>query len=127
MDCLPPVPTSTETAITYQHWSALMLTFYCEQPEMRQILMERDARGGMFDAMLFGDDVAVEMPLLPGKSTLPAIEPKCRFLLACTQRTFAVDRLLEPGVVPDTKDRWDPTSMVAMRRPEPRESLEPDW
>jgi hypothetical protein len=44
----------------YEHWSPLMLTFHRDQTGMRQALMERNARVGLVEAMLFEDDTAVE-------------------------------------------------------------------
>jgi Ankyrin repeats (many copies) len=104
----------------YEHWSPLMLTFHWEQPGMRQALMERNARVGLVEAMLFEDDAAVEKMLRRGKSALPKIEPNGGSLLAFARTPFAIDRLLELGVSSDKKDRWDTTPMEAMSRLGPR-------
>jgi ankyrin repeat protein len=104
----------------YEHWSPLMLTFHWDQPEMRQILMERGVRIGLVEAMLFEDDAAVEQMLRRGKSALPKIEPNGGSLLAFARTPFAIDRLLELGVASDKKDRWDTTPMEAMSRLGPR-------
>ena len=104
----------------YEHWSPLMLTFHWEQPEMRQVLMERGARIGLVEAMLFEDDVTVERLLRAGRSALPRIEPNGGSLLAFARTPFAIDRLLELGVSSDRKDRWDTTPMEAMSRLGPR-------
>jgi ankyrin repeat protein len=104
----------------YEHWSPLMLTFHWEQPDMRQALMERNARVGLVEAMLFEDDAVVEKMLRRGKSALPKIEPNGGSLLAFARTPFAIDRLLELGVSSDKKDRWDTTPMEAMSRLGPR-------
>jgi hypothetical protein len=87
---------------------------------MRQALMERNARVGLVEAMLFEDDAAVEKMLRRGKSALPKIEPNGGSLLAFARTPFAIDRLLELGVSSDKKDRWDTTPMEAMSRLGPR-------
>jgi len=100
----------------YEHWSPLMLTFHWDQPDMRRVLVDRGARIGLIEAMLFEDDTLVERLLRPGQSALPAIEPNGGSLLAFARTPFAIDRLLELGVSPDRKDRWDTTPVEAMSR-----------
>lgn len=104
----------------YEHWSPLMLTFHWDQPGMRQALMERNARVGLVEAMLFEDDAAVEKMLRRGKSALPKTQPNGGSLLAFARTPFAIDRLLELGVSIDQRDRWDTTPMEAMSRLGPR-------
>lgn len=104
----------------YEHWSPLMLTFHWDQPGMRQALMERNARVGLVEAMLFEDDAAVEKMLSRGKSALPKTQPNGGSLLAFARTPFAIDRLLELGVSIDQRDRWDTTPMEAMSRLGPR-------
>jgi ankyrin repeat protein len=103
-----------------EHWSPLMLTFHWDQPDMRQILMERGARVGLVEAMLLEDDAAVEKMLRHGESALPKIEPNGGSLLAFARTPFAIDRLLELGVASDKKDRWGTSPMEAMSRLGPR-------
>src|SRR5262245_10638877 len=50
----------------YEHWSPLMLTFHWDQPEMRQVLIDRGAHVGLVEAMLFEDDVLVANLLRAG-------------------------------------------------------------
>src|SRR5262245_34021267 len=45
----------------YEYWSPFMLTFHWDQPGMRQALMERNARVGLVEAMLFEDDTDREL------------------------------------------------------------------
>jgi hypothetical protein len=104
----------------YEHWSPLMLTFHWSGPEMRQILIDHGARVGLVEAMLFEDDVMVERLLRAGRSGLPANEPNGGSLLAFARTPFAIDRLLELGVSPDKKDRWNTSPMEAMSRLGPR-------
>jgi ankyrin repeat protein len=104
----------------YEHWSPLMLTFHWNEPEMRQVLIDRGARIGLVEAMLFEDDAMVERLLRAGKTALPAIEPNGGSLLAFARTPFAIDRLLELGVSPDKKDRWNTSPVEAISRLGPR-------
>lgn len=104
----------------YEHWSPLMVTFHWDQPGMRQALVERKARIGLVEAMLFEDDAAVERMLRRGKPALPKIEPNGGSLLAFARTPFAIDRLLDLGVSVDRKDRWGAAPMEAMSRLGPR-------
>jgi hypothetical protein len=100
----------------YEHWSPLMLTFHWEQPEMRRVLVERGAKVGLIEAMLFEDDALVGGMLRAGKRALPKVEPNSGSLLAFARTPFAIDRLLELGVSTDRKDRWDTSPIEAMSR-----------
>jgi ankyrin repeat protein len=104
----------------YEHWSPLMLAFHWNEPGMRQALIDRGARIGLVEAMLLEDDAMVERLLRPGKAALPANEPNGGSLLAFARTPFAIDRLLELGVSPDKKDRWDTSPVEAMSRLGPR-------
>lgn len=104
----------------YAQWSPLMLTFHWDQPEMRQVLMERGARVGLVEALLFGDDALVEKILRAGKGALLTAEPNGGSVLAFARTPFAIDRLLELGVPAEKKDRWDTTPMEAMSRLGPK-------
>jgi ankyrin repeat protein len=104
----------------YEHWSPLMLTFHWDQPGMRQALVERNARVGLVEAMLFEDDAAVERMLRRGKSALPKVQPNGGSLLAFARTPFAIDRLMQLGASVHQKDRWDTTPMEAMSRLGPR-------
>jgi ankyrin repeat protein len=99
-----------------EHWSPLMLTVHFDQPEMRRVLLERGATVGLVEALMLEDDALVEKLLRPGKSALPTIEPNSGSILAFARTPFAIDRLLELGVAPDRKDRWDTTPIQAMSR-----------
>ena len=107
----------------YEHWSPLMLTFHWDQPDMRRVLFERDARIGLIEAMLMEDDALVERMLRPGKSALPAIEPNGGSILSFARTPYAIDRLLELGVERDRKDRWGGTPIERMSRLGPRGQL----
>lgn len=104
----------------YEHWSPLMLTIHWEQPEMRRVLVERGAKVGLIEAMLFEDDALVERMLRPGKRALPKVEPNDGSLLAFARTPLAIDRLLALGVSTDRKDRWDTSPIEAMSRLGPR-------
>jgi ankyrin repeat protein len=104
----------------YEHWSPLMLTFHWNAPEMRQVLLDRGARIGVIEAMLFEDDAMVERLLRAGKSALPAIEPNGGSLLAFARTPFAMDRLLELGASPNKRDRWNTSPIEAISRLGPR-------
>jgi ankyrin repeat protein len=99
-----------------EHWSPLMLTVHFDQPEMRRELLERGATVGLIEALMLEDDALVEKLLRPGKTALPTIEPNSGSILAFARTPFAIDRLLELGVAPDRKDRWDTTPIQAMSR-----------
>jgi hypothetical protein len=103
----------------YERCSPLMLTFHWDEPGMRQELMDRGARVGLVEAMLFEDDAAVEK-MLRGKSALPKIAPNGGSLLAFARTPFAIDRLLALGAPADLKDRWGATPIEAMSRLGPR-------
>jgi ankyrin repeat protein len=100
----------------YDHWSPLMLAVHWDQPEMRRVLIERDAHVGLVEAMLFEDDALVDDMLRAGASALPEAEPNSGSLLAFARTPFAIDRLLDLGVSPDRKDRWGATPIEAMSR-----------
>lgn len=104
----------------YEHWSPLMLTFHWEQPDMRRVLVERGAKVGLIEAMLFEDDALVERMLRPGKRALPKVEPNGGSLLAFARTPFAIDHLLALGVSTERKDRWDTSPIEAMSRLGPR-------
>jgi ankyrin repeat protein len=100
----------------YADWSPLMLTYHWDQPDVRRVLLEHGARVGLIEAMLAGDDQAVEAMLRPGRRALPDIRPNEGSILAFARTTFAIDRLLELGVERDTKDRWETSPIEAMSR-----------
>jgi ankyrin repeat protein len=102
------------------HWSPLMLTVHFEQPDMRQVLLERGATVGLVEALMLADDAAVEKLLRPGKSALPTVVPNYGSILAFARTTYAIDRLLELGVERDRKDRWGGTPIERMSRLGPR-------
>jgi ankyrin repeat protein len=104
----------------YEHWSPLMLTCHWDQPEMRAELVDRGARIGLMEALLFGDDAAVARMLERGRQALPKIAPNGGSLLALARTPFAIDRLLELGVSATRKDCWDTAPIEAMSRLGPR-------
>jgi hypothetical protein len=66
----------------YDHWSPLMLTVHWDQPDMRQILLDRGARVGFVEALLLEDDAQVGKLLSAGRTSPPDIEPNGGSLLA---------------------------------------------
>jgi ankyrin repeat protein len=100
----------------YQHWSPLMLTVNWRRPDMRQELLRRGARVGLFEAMLLGDDERVELLLRPGRAALPKHIPGGGSPLALARTPFAIDRLMELGVSIDRRDMWDATPLESLSR-----------
>ena len=99
----------------YEHWSPLMITYDKERPDMRETLLARGARIGVTEALLAGDDAAVNRMLRRGKSALPP-DPNGGSILAFARTRYAIDRLLELGAAIDIKDRWETTPMEAFSR-----------
>jgi len=104
----------------YCHCSPLMLTFWSDQPDMRQVLMEQGARIGLVEAMLLEDDTLVESMLSAGAPALPDFDPNGGSVLAFARTPFAIDRLLELGVSTTLKDRWGSSPIDAISRLGPR-------
>jgi ankyrin repeat protein len=98
----------------YGHWSPLMLALNRRQTEMRDELLRRGARVGLLEALMLGDDRA--MDTLLGDGPLPAIQPNEGSILAFARTTYAIDRLLALGAPADVKDRWGATPIDALSR-----------
>src|SRR5262249_19820709 len=81
----------------YDHWSPLMLAVHWSEPDIRRVLIERDATIGLVEALMLGDDALVERLLRPGKTALPAVDPNDGSILAFARPPFPVGRLLELG------------------------------
>ena len=100
----------------YEHSSPLMLTFLWRQPEMRHELVRRDARIGLVEALLFGDDGRVGNMLRQGDPQVPHYRPNGGSILAMARTPFAIDRLLELGAPRDLPDRWHSLPLDALSR-----------
>lgn len=98
----------------YDHWSPLMLAINRDNPGMRDELIARGARIGIFEALLLGDDAKVG-ELLDAYG-LPVIAPNAGSILALARTPYAIDRLIALGASTDTKDRWGSTPIDAMSR-----------
>lgn len=98
----------------YDLWSPLMLAIQRNHDDMRDTLLQRGARVGLLEALLLGNDAAVDDWL--GRGPLPDINPNGGSLLAFARTTFAVDRLLELGAPTERKDRWGSTPIDALSR-----------
>jgi ankyrin repeat protein len=103
----------------YEHWSPLMITYDKDRPDMRETLLARGARIGVVEALMAGDDAAVNRMLQRGKAALPP-GPNGGSILAFARTPYAIDRLLELGAPRDIKDRWETTPMEALSRLGPR-------
>jgi ankyrin repeat protein len=98
----------------YDYWSPLMLAINRDNPGMRDELVARGARIGIFEALLLGDDAKVG-ELLDAYG-LPVLAPNAGSILAFARTPFAIDRLIALGASTDTKDRWGSTPVDAMSR-----------
>lgn len=98
----------------YDHWSPLMLAIQRKHDDMRDALLQRGARVGLLEALLLGDDEAVDGWL--GRGPLPDVSPNGGSLLAFARTPYAIDRLLELGASTDRKDRWGSTPIDALSR-----------
>jgi len=81
---------------------------------------DRRARRGVVEALLLGDDAALDALLATGAEALPSPPPNDGSLLIFARTPFAVERLLALGVSPDAADRWGATPMTAFHRLGPR-------
>ncbi|HEY4215186.1 MAG TPA: ankyrin repeat domain-containing protein [Steroidobacteraceae bacterium] len=100
----------------YEHSSPLMLTFLWRQPEMRQELIRRNARIGLVEALLAGDDGRVGNLLRQSDPRIPHYRPNGGSILAMARTPFAIDRLLELGAPRDLPDRWGSRPLDALSR-----------
>jgi ankyrin repeat protein len=100
----------------YDHWSPMMLAINRDRADMRDELVRRGARVGLFEALMLADDRAVEAMLRPGASALPADAPNGGSILSFARTPFAIDRLIELGAPTDAPDRWGATPIQAMSR-----------
>jgi ankyrin repeat protein len=98
----------------YDHWSPLMLALNRTRDEMRDELLRRGARVGALEALMLGDDDALDRLL--GGGPLPAIAPNGGSMLALARTPWAIDRLLALGAPVHLKDRWGATPIEAMSR-----------
>jgi ankyrin repeat protein len=98
----------------YDHWSPLMLALNRDRPDMIDELHRRGARVGLLEALMLGDDRAVEEHLRDG--SLPAVTPNRGSILAFARTPLAIDRLMALGAQVDVPDRWGSTPIDALSR-----------
>jgi ankyrin repeat protein len=98
----------------YDLWSPLMLSINRDRNEMRDELLRRGARVGLFEALMLADDSPVEELLSAG--VLPDVAPNGGSILAFARTPRAIDLLIALGAKTDAKDRWGSTPMDAMSR-----------
>jgi ankyrin repeat protein len=98
------------------YWSPLALAIERKHNDMRDTLMSRGAKVGLFEALLLGDDARVEVILRRGKAALPKENANEGSILAFARTPYAIDRLLELDVSRSTRDRWGATPIEAMSR-----------
>jgi ankyrin repeat protein len=99
----------------YDRWSPLMLADSRDRVDMRDELLRRGARVGLFEALMFGDDARLE-ELLAAVGRLPETVPNAGSPLNFARTTFAIDRLLDFGASIDTPDRWGATPLRSLSR-----------
>jgi ankyrin repeat protein len=107
----------------YDHWSPLALAVDRGRSDMQQVLLAEGAAVGLLEALLLGDDAAVDRLLRDGRPAsaggrprLPVIRPNGGSLLAFARTTTAIDLLLGLGAETGLKDRWGATPIEAMSR-----------
>ena len=98
------------------YWSPLALAIERKHNDMRDTLMSRGAKVGLFEALLLGDDARVEVILRRGKAALPKENANEGSILAFARTPYAIDRLLELGASRTERDRWGATPIEAMSR-----------
>lgn len=98
----------------YDHWSPLMLAINRRQPSIQEELIRRGAGIGLLEALMLGDDAAVERLLTDDR--LPAIAPNGGSILGFARTPYAIDRLLALGAAMDIADRWGATPIEALSR-----------
>jgi ankyrin repeat protein len=98
------------------YWSPLALAIERKHNDMRDVLMSRGAKIGLFEALLLGDDARVEAILRRGHAALPKEDANEGSILAFARTPYAIDHLLELGVSRTKKDRWGATPIEAMSR-----------
>lgn len=102
------------TNVGYGHWSPLMLAINRRQAGMKDELLRRGARVGLLEALMLGDDQAMDAIL--GPDALPAITPNGGSMLAFARTPYALDRLMALGAAVDTPDQWGSTPIDALSR-----------
>ena len=101
----------------YDRWSPLMLAVQRGREAMREALLARGARVGLVEALMLGDDAAVERILADGPPALegPGI-PNSGSILMFARTPFAVERLLALGAPAGLRDRWGASAVDALSR-----------
>ena len=100
----------------YTNWSPLMLAAYKQRPRMRDVLVRRGAKIGLYEALLLGDDARTEELLRPGKSAIPEDRAGLGSLLHLARTPWAIDRLLDLGEPRDSRDYWNETAAGSMSK-----------
>ncbi len=98
----------------YDLWSPLMLAIDRHEDDMQAELRRRGAKVGLVEALMLGDDAAVDSLL--GQGPLPPMTPNGGSLLAFATTTFSIDRLLALGASTDVPDRWGSRPIDAISR-----------
>lgn len=99
----------------YDHWSPVMLTVSRNQPEIRAKLISEGAEITLWEALLLGDDEEVERLLSSGVEALSGSRPSGS-PLGLARTTFAIDRLLECGAIPEEQDQWGASAIETLSR-----------
>ena len=99
----------------YDHWSPLMLAIQRQHNEMRDELIRRNARIGLPEALMLGDDPRLEQLLTSGNADVAAA-PNGGSLLCFARTVHAVDRLVELRIPLNLKDRWGVAPVQALSR-----------
>lgn len=101
----------------YDHWSPLMLAVNEKRSEMLEALLAAGAKVGLAEALVLGDDAAVDR--LMEAEGIPDIAPNGGSFLALARTPHAINRLLASGVDTDSRDRWGATPIEAISRSGP--------
>ena len=98
----------------YDGWSPLMLAINRDQPAIQEELIRRGARIGPLEALMLGDDAAVDEWL--ARHGRPLTAAGAGSILSFARTPHAIDRLLELGAPSNTPDRWGATPIEALSR-----------
>jgi ankyrin repeat protein len=90
----------------YLHWSPLLLASSPRRAGMRRTLLRRDARIGLAEALVLGDDRRALRLLHHGRRALSEPAPNEGTFLMFARSPKTIDRLLELKVPVNQRDRW---------------------
>jgi ankyrin repeat protein len=91
---------------SYDGWSPLMLAIHWKRDEMRDELLRRGAKVGLFEALMLGDDAIVRALLKSDPDVLNQPVPNGGTPLHFARTRRAVKLLLDAGVSPLAKDKY---------------------